>query len=332
MRVGRNRRAGYKLPRSAGTVIAYVTLEAIPRIWETMRRQSWTRRLRIASGSGRHPEAVGTIPVAALQRAPHNARETWNKHPIAFAVLLLALCACSPGNSAGEADLRLIGNEELCGRRGNLLNGWRMNRELGRRGVDCAPFEKAALDSSFSLFSFLQGVGLGTSRAAAPPVTPAPAELDPIFQLPMEPSIPPPERDANETTTRVVANRDAGIAVVPPAAGATGAAPRGMAAPAPRMAATAPFVTPACAMRSVQPGPEADTSPTQRWTIIFRNTCNFPIRVRYAERPNDGPTGLTQLLRPGDVSTPALIESGFQQPGYVVCSYEAVAESVPCRM
>jgi hypothetical protein len=272
--------------------------------------------------------------VAALQRARPDARNTWDKHPIAFAVLLLALCACSPGNPAGEAELSLLGNEELCGRRGNLLNGWRMNRELGRRGVDCAPFDQAALDSSFSLSSLLPGVGLRTSRAAAPPVSPATAELDPILQLPIQPSIPPLERDAGETTTRVVANRDAGMAVVPPAAGTIGAAPQpgGMAGPTPRMAVTAPFVTPACAMRSVQPGPETDANPAQRWTIIFRNTCNFPIRVRYAERPNNGPTGLTQLLRPGDVSTPALIESGFQQPGYVVCSYEAVADSVPCRM
>jgi hypothetical protein len=41
---------------------------------------------------------------------------------------------------------------------------------------------------------------------------------------------------------------------------------------------------------------------------------------------------VTELLRPGESSAPAPIESGFRHPGSVVCSYEAVPEDTPCRL
>ena len=49
------------------------------------------------------------------------------------------------------------------------------------------------------------------------------------------------------------------------------------------------------------------------------------------ERANGRFTGLTERLDVGETSKFTKIEDGLDQPGYVVCSYEAVPASYACR-
>lgn len=69
----------------------------------------------------------------------------------------------------------------------------------------------------------------------------------------------------------------------------------------------------------------------RRRSVAFRNRCGFPIRVLYAVRANGRLTEATEMLDVGETSKSTEIENGLNQPGYVVCSYEAVPASYACR-
>ena len=104
-------------------------------------------------------------------------------------LLSLLSAACHPLHFADERELTRVNDEELCGRRSNVLNGWLMHGELVRRGVDCAPYDEAALRRGFHL-SFLTGqpvpasVAGGVAEASiaigqAPDAPPASQHADP---------------------------------------------------------------------------------------------------------------------------------------------------------
>ena len=245
--------------------------------------------------------------------------------------------ACHPLHLADEAALARLADEELCGRRSNLLNGSLMLNELARRGVDCGPYDEAALRRGFHL-SFL---------APAQPSAPGPTAAG-SAESPAAAAAPPPDRVAGDESGAEATPPEPSEAPAapppppppdPPApargpAAATGRPPSVAAAPRAAPAA-APLVSPACAARSVQTDEDDEGRAAQapgRWAVTFRNACRFPIRVLYAQRPDGGLTGVTELLRPGESSAPAPIESGFRHPGPVVCSYEAVPEDTPCRL
>jgi hypothetical protein len=97
--------------------------------------------------------------------------------------------------------------------------------------------------------------------------------------------------------------------------------------------AVAPLVTPGCAERRLRRGAEAggEGADPARRAVVFRNTCAFPIRVRFAARPGASLSEVTELLRPGETSAPARLADGFDHPGYVVCSYASVFEHALCR-
>ncbi len=69
-----------------------------------------------------------------------------------------------------------------------------------------------------------------------------------------------------------------------------------------------------------------------RRAVAFRNRCDFPIRVLYAASASGRLASLTGLLQPGESSGFVRVEDGFDQPGYVVCSYAAVPASRACRL
>lgn len=100
--------------------------------------------------------------------------------------------------------------------------------------------------------------------------------------------------------------------------------------------AVAPLVAPGCAERIVRHGDDASAQSVhqdgeRRRSVAFRNRCGFPIRVLYAERTIGRFTGLTERLDVGETSKFTKIEDGLDQPGYVVCGYEAVPASYACR-
>lgn len=240
-------------------------------------------------------------------------------HAFAICLMVAALAACSPYHFAGQTVLAELDDEELCGRRSNIVNGALMVYELARRGTDCASFDEAALRQGFHL-SFLSPAP-GPARVAAPGLPPVldPPAPEPVVPLPLEPA------PAQEDATGVSATSRVAAANTPQPA-------RNVPAPAPRAALSAPAITSACASRAVQTGAaERDASAGRPWTVTFRNTCGFPIRVRYAQRPAEAFTRVTGLLRPGETSPPAPIASGFDQPGYIVCSYETVPEATACQ-
>jgi hypothetical protein len=238
--------------------------------------------------------------------------------------------ACHPLHLADEATLARLGDEELCGRRSNLLNGPLMLNELARRGVDCGPHDEAALRRGFHL-SFL---------APTPPSAPGPTAAG-SAESPAAAAAPPPDRVADdesggEATPPGPIEASPAQPPPPPDPPAPARHPAAAAArPPPVAAAAAPLVSPACAARSVRTDEDDEgraALPPGRWAVTFRNACRFPIRVLYAQRPDGGLTGVTELLRPGESSAPAPIENGFRHPGSVVCSYEAAPEDTPCRL
>ncbi len=77
--------------------------------------------------------------------------------------------------------------------------------------------------------------------------------------------------------------------------------------------------------------PQWVTAPGTR-AVAFRNRCDFPIRVLYAASASGRLASLTGLLQPGESSGFVRVEDGFDQPGYVVCSYAAVPASRACRL
>ncbi len=271
-------------------------------------------------------EWVRDGPIRAAVEEETGARSTGHGmtemrlHAFAICPFVAVLAACSPYHFVGAAVLAGLDDEELCGRRSNLLNGELMVRELARRGTDCAPFDEAGLRRGFHL-SFLSPAA--SPASVKPPGLPS--VLEPIAPEPIAPLLPEPDPvPADWTKVGATGNTEALTTPQPS---------RGSPAPAPRATATAPAVTPACAQRSVQTGADEHVAPAVRhWTVAFRNTCGFPIRVRYAQRPAGSLTSVTELLRPGETSPPAPIASGFNQPGYFVCSYEAVPESTACQL
>jgi hypothetical protein len=255
---------------------------------------------------------------------------------LAFAALPAA--ACSPLHLVGEATVAGLDDEELCGRRSNLLNGALMARELARRGVDCAPYDEAALRRGFHLW-FLSPEPARAAAPGIPAIAEAPA-LGPAASLPPVEEAPPPALAAAATTPgrpEAAVPDSTPPPLDPPARrSAPAAAPGGAPTPPARgTPSAAPLVSPGCAARSVAAPGGGDgqaAAAAGRWAVAFRNTCGFPIRVLYAQRQGGGLTGATALLRPGETSPPAPIEDGLRQPGYVVCSYEAVPEGTPCRL
>jgi hypothetical protein len=290
----------------------------------------------------------------------------------AAATLALAGAAgCSPLNFAREEALVHLPDEELCGRRSNLVNGALMARELARRGVDCTPYDEAALRQGFRL-GFLAPpapppaarsilppsqiappaatLGAGDSLSVLPPVAAGPAEsryFQPSTPLPppVASSVPAPlatppaapvapAQEASRVAPPPPAATPVPAAPAPPRPSAAQVAAAAVPSPAPPPApppaqpaasGAAPFVTPACAAREVR-------QEDGRSTVAFRNTCAFPVRVLYAQRPDGALGAATGLLRPGETSPPAPLEAGFRQPGYVVCSYQSAPESAPCRL
>lgn len=100
--------------------------------------------------------------------------------------------------------------------------------------------------------------------------------------------------------------------------------------------AVAPLVAPGCAERIVRHGDDASVESVHQdgerhRSVAFRNRCGFPIRVLYAVRANGRLTELTERLAVDETSKFTKIEDGLDQPGYVVCSYEAVPASYACR-
>ena len=244
---------------------------------------------------------------------------------VAFVVAFVAaLAACSPHHLAGEATLASLDDEELCGRRSNLLNGRLMESELSRRGVDCGPYDEAGLRRGFHLW-FLSPT---PARVVPPPI----AAAERRAALPAPPEEAP--GDANDAGSGGMPVPEPASLPAPVPARERPAAP--LAAAAPRVPpAAAPLIAPGCAVRSVQAGEEAPPAAAPglaRWSVTFRNTCRFPIRVLYAAAPSSGLAAATGLLQPGETSPPAPIESGFRQPGYVVCGYETTPEAAPCRL
>lgn len=242
----------------------------------------------------------------------------------------------------GDAELRAIPTEDLCRYRDSLLNGHLMRRELVRRGLDCAePVETTAAAAVLPVPPRPLLLRL-FDAAAVPPRPPSPAEAPP----PSPPPSPPP---AAGTMAAAPASAPGGsgaaVAAAPPSPPPAPAPPppvtgRG-AETAVAVAAgggAAPLVRPGCAERILRRGEEDDATTTDAATaaehraVAFRNRCGFPIRVLYAARRNGSLSELTGLLRPGETSSFTGIQDGFDHPGYVVCGYERVAETAPCRL
>lgn len=369
-----------------------------------------------------------------------SGRQGRRLRPLALAALALGAGGCNPYSLAGEGTVVGWTDEELCGRRSNLLNSVTVEREIAQRGLDCAPYDEAALSQGFRL-SFLapqrravlppasvpSGGGVRTyappamplapnglppmsgpapapapsawgagsapgllpppiprgsllppgeagpppsgvaptlppiagaapapptyaqatppvppSVRATPPAAPlveAPAPVPPFVPVPPAPAVagrrepaPVPPREAETTPPtasppRIQATEAPRSAAARPELSGADAAPAAAASAGRAAAAAAPFVTPACAARSIGGEPSSGGA-----SVSFRNTCRFPIRVLYAERPEAGFSAATALLRPGETSAAAPLAPGFRQPGFVVCSYESVPESTPCRL
>jgi hypothetical protein len=290
-----------------------------------------------------------------------------------------SLASCSPYALMPPERLQDVATEELCARRGNLINGPQMERELRRRGADCTWIDKALLAEGprFDLGVF------------PPPAWAAPGSLPPPVPYGAWRSSPEPEPEPEQESVprqdapwasgaeprsaeaygQVVpdgsmdgggmAETEAPPPVAPPVvASPSPAAPppaaAGEAAPAaapqpqppsppssaPRGTAVAaagptvaPLVTPGCAERRLRRGAEAggEGADPARRAVVFRNTCAFPIRVRFAARPGASLSEVTDVLRPGETSAPARLADGFDHPGYVVCSYASVSERALCR-
>jgi hypothetical protein len=100
----------------------------------------------------------------------------------------------------------------------------------------------------------------------------------------------------------------------------------------------APLVAPSCAQRIVQHGSgnveaaQQVEDVTRQRTVAFLNRCGFPIRVLYAAKPSGKLTELTAMLQPNETSKPTRIADDFDQPSYVVCSYEHVPATHACRL
>ena len=259
---------------------------------------------------------------------------------IAPCLLGVVLAGCSPYHFAGESVLSGLSDEELCGRRSNLLNGALMARELARRGVDCAPFDEAGLRRGFHI-AFLTPRPAGAEPASSS-TTPDQAIPEPAASAPASPS-------PAEVATERGGDPSAGgppapqppASVAPASVAPTSVTPAGLAPADPlrrngepaRPATAAPLVTSACAERSVRSNRAEPTDDAARQgEAVFRNTCGFPVRVSYMQSPAGAFTGVTSVLRPGEASSPAPIQSGFDKPGYIVCSYETVPQTMPCRL
>ncbi len=102
----------------------------------------------------------------------------------------------------------------------------------------------------------------------------------------------------------------------------------------------APLVASSCAQRIVRHGDGdggaategGDQGSERRRSVAFHNRCGFPIRVLHAVRSDGRPTEVTEMLGVGETSNFTRIEDGYDRPGYVVCSYESVPASYPCRL
>lgn len=189
--------------------------------------------------------------------------------------------------------MTLVTTEQLCAWQWNPVSGWQMRRELARRGETCDAEAAGPGDQAAA-----------EDRAAPPPIQqPHPPDTVDLSGAPSspEPSDPTP----------------------PPSEGPTAALP-----------AAAPLVTPACAERVIRRGGTGDgaTDGPARRAVAFRNRCEFPIRVLYASRRDGLLTSLTGMIAPGELSAASPIEDGFENPGYVVCSYAAARTDAACRL
>jgi len=237
------------------------------------------------------------------------------------------LMACTPYFAVTSEDLRTAGNEELCGRRGNLLTGGLIQRELAWRGETCAAYDASDEDRPW-----FDPAGLFASRREpSPPVAYGALETTPSVTLDPPPPPPPaaylspPWAATGADPQPPPPSADLSPAAVPaPAAPPPPAADR----PAAAAAAVAPLVSPGCAERTILRGAGEET---RRRAVSFRNRCDFPIRVRYAARSDGRLTEVSPRLGPGETSPPARIEDGFDFPGYAVCSYRSAPESALCR-
>lgn len=272
------------------------------------------------------------------------------------------LAACSPYALMAPEQLQGVATEELCARRGNLINGAQMERELRRRGADCTWIDQALLAEGprFNLGVF-PPPGWAAPGSLPPPVPfgawqpppPAPRQDSP-WTSSAEPQpaeeygqvVPDPSSEGGgmaEADEPQAADPEPALAPSPPPprAAAVEPAPQPPSSPssssrtavAAAGPAVAPLVTPGCAERRLRRGAEAggEGADPARRAVVFRNTCAFPIRVRFAARPGASLSEVTELLRPGETSAPARLADGFDHPGYVVCSYASVFERALCR-
>lgn len=277
----------------------------------------------------------------------------------------LAGCVAYQGPT-GARGLGTVSTEELCIREGNVLDGAWVAQEITRRGVDCEVYAAALMggepdDGRAWLGSrpppaWTPGtplpppVPLGDAprdRRPPPPMAwPLPSRafatgadpVGPVTQEPLPEAEPGPASPSSRSPpgagSPVQAQRLRSTAPPLPAPAAdTPPSRTAAAAPLGTTAAVtaAPLTTPACAERLLRRG-EAGGVESSRRMVAFRNRCDHPIRVLYADRPNGTLTELTPLLRPGESSEAARIQDGFDHPGYVVCSYRTAPEGAACRL
>lgn len=248
-------------------------------------------------------------------------------HAAAILVLGSALAACASAPGAGQRVADSI--EDLCLRRDNPVYGREAIRELARIGADCTPYEEPFRSGGRLAAASPEPPSLGAPVAALPS-PPSPPDFGEAGAAVSFPRLSDSPAEAEWTP-------GAPASVLPPTA-QPAVAPTATAI-APEPTGNAPFAEPACAERLLRRGPdaggataEAGTADANHRAVSFRNRCDFPIRVLFASRPDGSMSEVTDLLGPGEAAGFVRIQDGFDQPGYVVCSYQSAPESAPCRL